>query len=144
VGKPYFPFSGTPDKAESWTQQNLNEYKIAYLREPNMRLHRLLHPAPLDMPATVLQPLRFRCSKRSRENEDTARVHGGASQVSSFLIGQRSRTLTSSARKCVGVSAQVRFHLDCTSATGLSLKFEPNTRTQSLADCARYQGFNQI
>jgi hypothetical protein len=27
VGTPYFPFSGTPDQAEKWTQQNLNEYK---------------------------------------------------------------------------------------------------------------------
>ena len=27
VGTPYFPFSGTPDQAEKWTAQNLNEYK---------------------------------------------------------------------------------------------------------------------
>lgn len=27
VGKPYFPFSGTPDQGEYWTSQNINEYK---------------------------------------------------------------------------------------------------------------------
>lgn len=27
VATPYFPFSGTPDQAEKWTAQNINEYK---------------------------------------------------------------------------------------------------------------------